>query len=77
MNLGGLEPQGLRELVLYQMPDPTTSRTDSLQREVSRPVVHEFPDSAIGQQPGTRQPVSEEWLGKWGTRNLGRKQEES
>lgn len=73
MNPGGLEPWGLRELVLYQMPDLITFRTDPLHREVSCPVVHEFPDSAIGQQPGTRQPVSEEWLGKWGTRNLGRK----
>lgn len=77
MNLGELEPQGLGELVLYQMPDLIASRTDPLHREVSCPAVHKFPASPIGQQPGTRQPVSEEWLGKWGARNLGRKQEES
>lgn len=49
MNPGGLEPRGLRELLLYQMPDLITFRTDPLHREVSCPVVHEFSDSAIGQ----------------------------
>lgn len=52
----GLEPRGLRELVLYQMPDLIASRTDPLHREVSCPAVHKFPALAIGQQPGTRQP---------------------
>lgn len=71
MNLGELEPQGLGELVLYQMPDLIASRTDPLHREVSCPAVHKFPASAIGQQPGTRQPSlksgwENEGPGTWG-----------